>query len=385
MSSNATAICAPGRSSACAEAIEEQHAVGQIGQRIVQRLVADVVFGPALLDRVGEDVRHRLDEVGVGGRPAPLGGSCQPQHPPAALTALDLTRDPAGELLEPERRVLGRRRQTEPGAQGERRPVGRALEHGALLDTEDARSLAERMVHQLSHLGALERALSQPRHGGLLGRAALELALGELAVGYVQHHAVPARAALLVGEQHGFVAYPHDPPVAVEHPVFVGGARLLQRLLAREHELAILGVHLARPQAAVAQPLLGREAEDRLGAPADVVPAAVDARVGDVHDRGQQLDERTRSWLGRKLASEIVRPAIAGRSVWGMRCHVCVRIGRSGCSCEFLGSRIVAPASRRTALDKWEALEGAGILRMQGEADSMRAHRARRLSHASVT
>ncbi len=183
------------------------------------------------------------------------------------------------------------------------------------------------MVHQLGDLGALKRALSQSRHSGLLGGAALELALGELAVGDVQHHAVPARAALLVGEQHGFVAHPHGPPVAVEHPVFVGRARLGQLLLAGEHELAILGVHLASPEATVAQPVLGRKAKDRLGTLADVMPAAVDARIGDVHDCRQQLDERTRPRLGRKLASEIVRLAIAGRSVLGMRCHVCVRIG----------------------------------------------------------
>ncbi len=215
--------------------------------------------------------------------------------------------------------MLWRRRQTELGAQAEGRAVGRALEHGALLDAEDSCGLAKRVMHQLSDLGALQCALPESCHGGLLGGAALELTLGELAVGYVQHHAMPAPAAPLVGQQDGFVAHPHDSPVAMEHAVFVGRARLGQLFLAGEHELAILRVYLSRPQRHVLDPFLGREAEDRLGSLADVVPATVDTGIGDIDDRGQQLDERARPGLGRKLASKIVRRAIAGRSALGMR------------------------------------------------------------------
>ncbi len=54
------------------EAVHEQHAVGQTGQGIVQRLVADVVFAGSLLQGVGKDVGERPDEVRVRGGEAQL-------------------------------------------------------------------------------------------------------------------------------------------------------------------------------------------------------------------------------------------------------------------------------------------------------------------------
>jgi len=153
------------------------------------------------------------------------------------------------------------------------------------------------------------------RNGGLLRCAALELKLGELAVGDVEHHPVPALAPVRVGQQHGFVADPDGAPVAVADPVFVGRRRLDEVLLASEHLLAILGVHLARPQTGVGHPLLGCEARDRLGARADVVPGAVDAGVGDVDDRRQQVDQRPGLELRWERALAVTRERVAGRTV----------------------------------------------------------------------
>ena len=50
------------------EAVEEQHAVGQPGERVVQRAVADRVLGRLALERVGEHVGQRLEEVDVARR-----------------------------------------------------------------------------------------------------------------------------------------------------------------------------------------------------------------------------------------------------------------------------------------------------------------------------
>ncbi len=50
------------------QAVHEQHPVGQAGERIVQRPVADVVVGHLALERVAEHVGERLGEVDVARR-----------------------------------------------------------------------------------------------------------------------------------------------------------------------------------------------------------------------------------------------------------------------------------------------------------------------------
>jgi len=153
-----------------------------------------------------------------------------------------------------------------------------------------------------------EHAVGQARQrvvGGLIADhlgAALELGLGELAVGDVGDHPVPAHAPVRVGHERGFVAHPHEPPVAVAQAIFVGQRRFEQAVLALEHARAVVGMHLPRPQAGVLDPFARGEAEDRLHAGAEVMPAAVDSDLGDVQDRGQLVDERPDFELGRLLA-----------------------------------------------------------------------------------
>ena len=126
-----------------------------------------------------------------------------------------------------------------------------ALEHRAHLDVENPRGLHECLVHQLRHIHSLERVLAEPGHGRLLLGPALELGLGELAIGDIRHHPVPAHAPLGVGHERGFVAHPDHPAVAMTHAVFVGYRRLEKLVLAREHAVAVVGMHLAGPQAGI--------------------------------------------------------------------------------------------------------------------------------------
>ena len=71
-----------------AEPVHEQHAVGQIGQRVVQRAVADVVLGELALERVTEHIGQGLGEVDVDPRVGTRAQAVQtedPERPPVAL------------------------------------------------------------------------------------------------------------------------------------------------------------------------------------------------------------------------------------------------------------------------------------------------------------
>ena len=50
------------------EPVERERAVGQAGERVVQRAVADLLLDAVALDRAGDDVRDRAQEVGLVGR-----------------------------------------------------------------------------------------------------------------------------------------------------------------------------------------------------------------------------------------------------------------------------------------------------------------------------
>ena len=160
-----------------AEAIEEQHAVGQAGQRVVQRLVADVVFGAALLDRVGEDVRERLHEVDVAPPRAPLGGGRQPEQAPAPSRPSICPVIPPGSSL-PSRALGALRAGARPHARlaGRASPSLRVLEHGARSRRRGcARPPPSASCISTRDIGALQRALAESRDGRLLLGAALEL------------------------------------------------------------------------------------------------------------------------------------------------------------------------------------------------------------------
>ncbi len=205
--------------------------------------------------------------------------------------------------------------------------IGGSLEHGAAVNSEDARRLLERVVHQRAYLGTLERALAESRDGCLLLGAPLELCLGELAVGDVRDHAVPHGVSASVADERGFVAYPHDASVAVDHSIFLGNRSAPQLVLAAEHALAIVGVDLARPQAGIGHPLLGREAEHLERSRAHVVPAPADADIGHVHDRRQAVEQRPRALLAGQPARVIWIPAPIVPASWLGRGHPSFVIG----------------------------------------------------------
>ena len=77
------------------EAVEHQRPVGQLGQRVVQPAVADLLLAGEAVQRVAEDVGHRLQERDVVGReragPRGVGG----EHRVRAAVALDDDADAA--------------------------------------------------------------------------------------------------------------------------------------------------------------------------------------------------------------------------------------------------------------------------------------------------
>ena len=71
------------------EPVEEQHAVRQAGERVVERAVADLVLGGLALERVGEHVGQRLDEVEVAGGNCRRADRLDAEHAERAAGSLD--------------------------------------------------------------------------------------------------------------------------------------------------------------------------------------------------------------------------------------------------------------------------------------------------------
>jgi hypothetical protein len=203
------------------DVVQEQVPVGQPGQRVVQRLVADAGLRTAAGDRVGQDVRCRLQEVEVlaGERPRPRGVGAEDAH--RVLQGADDRRrarhDPvaaqepaagehvgaAVELVHHHGPVgLQRRARMRPvprdagGVDEVGRPAHGGPHDEAVLARGELEDLDERDVEgvgdELGGTGeevgdghALQRALPEPGDGGLLDRPAAELLLGPLAVGDV--------------------------------------------------------------------------------------------------------------------------------------------------------------------------------------------------------
>ena len=303
---------------------------GRTGERIVERLVPDVVLGRLAPDRVGEDVGQRLHEIAVRGHEFTRHGGLHPEHAPRSVAAADRDREPAlrprrvqnraalavllGVPIVDDDRPPGTERHPGLGAirhadakvvdrlgqAAEARPqeqplaAGRQLQDRPVLRLQDLGGVGDGGIHQLGQVRAGERQLADSRDRGLLRRAALQLGFGPLALGDVRQHAVPPHPALFVGHQHGVVANPDRPAVAIGQAVVLRRrlAALAQRSgLAREHARAVVRVQQPRPQLRIGEPLLGRKPEQGVHLRADVVPAAADAGIGDVGDRREALHE----------------------------------------------------------------------------------------------
>jgi len=312
--------------------LDEQLAVGEAGERVVGGAVAQGLLGAAALERGGEHVRDRLQEVDVLDREAPglRRVHLQRADPPGAR--LDRRRDGAAhaELGERVRQLEARLR--EPVVDGlggagaddvgdvARRAGGR---RGALVERErggpqrevavrlalpdtrvlDPRALDERLDrrrHQSARVLPLEGALPEARDDRLLVGDALEVLLDALALGDVVHHPVPDRHAVGVALELRVLEDPDHAPVAGQHPVLRGHRRgrvEVALVLERERVLAVVGVDLAGPERRVGHPLLGGEAEDLLDLVAYEAPAAVLAELGRVEDRRDALDEAAQRLL----------------------------------------------------------------------------------------
>ena len=178
--------------------------------------------------------------------------------------------------------------------------IGYDLEHRAALHVEDARRFAHRFLHQLVQIRALQRTPAEEGDRGLLRSTALQLGLGELALGDVRENPVPAQPPQLVGEERRVIAHPDRPAVAMQHPILLRRPRFLKLELPCEDALTVLGMNTPGPQTRVGQPLLRRVPQDRLDLGAHVVPGRIDAGLRDIDDRGQALDERARLQLGER-------------------------------------------------------------------------------------
>ena len=180
------------------------------------------------------------------------------------------------------------------GSQDEAVVVADELQDAGDLDLEQRRHAADGLLHQLVRARPFERVLTESRDSCLLGGAAGQLGLGLLLLADVGEDPVPPLRPVAVLDQHGIVADPHEVALAVQHPV-------LDRAVVRrpadvvalhlDHALPIVGVQPLSPQARVGEPFVGGIAEDRPDLGAHVVPHAVIARVRDVHDRGNLLEQ----------------------------------------------------------------------------------------------
>ena len=294
--------------------------------------VADQARGLRALGAGDRDPQRGLREVLAGGElERRLEGGDDPlgHARGRALVGNPIEQDDELVAAEPRDRVAGPQRGLQPRRDLHQQLVAggvpeRVVDELEVVDVEqhdgDLRAGAGERLHE----PVLEqRAVGEARErivDGLVADhlgAALELGLGALAVGDVGDHPVPAQPARGVGRERGFVAHPHGAPVAVAQAVFVGRVRFGEAFLAREDPRAVVGVHLPRPQPGVVDPLSRGEAEDRLRTGGDVEPAALDADLGDVEDRGQLVEQRPDLGLGQTLARASGERAPGGRGRGG--------------------------------------------------------------------
>ena len=146
----------------------------------------------------------------------------------------------------------------------------------------------------------------------LLGLRAL--GLRALAVGDVEHHALPGDGVpVRVPDHHGPVGEPAHPAVARDHPV-LGLERLAGLLdppVLGGHALTVLRVDRREPHGRVTHPLLAADAQQVLDALVDEDQGEpVAGEVLGVDDRGQLVDERAVAGLG--LAHPLLAVVLGG-------------------------------------------------------------------------
>jgi len=312
------------------EPVDEQDAVGESRQWVVDGPFADRILDGLAIERIGEHVRQRLEKVDVArgkssgphrldyedaerparpsldldrqsgpGSPPPelrllktgLGVPVLDHHRGAALQRVPRLRPHAGGIPELPELGVG---PSDSAPQHQAALVGQVLPHRGNLGAQHVGGAGRGLLHQIGRAGALERVLAKQRHCCLLSRASLEFGLDLLAVADVMQHPVPAELTVLTAGEHGVVANPDGMPVAMEHPVFerfVLGLDAVVLVLARQDPVAVLGVQALGPQTRIGAPLRGGVAQDRLDLGAHVVPAPISAGVGDVDDRRNALEQ----------------------------------------------------------------------------------------------
>ena len=98
----------------------------------------------------------------------------------------------------------------EAGPQVEAAAVAIDLPDAGGVDAVGVGQQRDRLLHQRLGVAVLQRQLAEPGDGRLLGGGALQLLLGDLALGDVVEDAVPDRDAGLVGLEHRLVEDPDD-------------------------------------------------------------------------------------------------------------------------------------------------------------------------------
>ncbi len=327
------------------ERVDEAEPVRETGERVVQDPVAQRLIGAVALDRVGQDVGDSLHEVDVLRGEAVGLRRVDVEHAEGMVLAVDHHREAAADAEHTQRRrhreavlggpvvddhvqagvesgagmgVAGRRDAPagaghllfEPRPQVEPAAIAAKLPDAGALDAVDLRHQRDRRPHQGVGIPVLEGSLAEPGHNRLLRNRALQLLLGDLALGDVVENPMPDRDPGLVGFEHRLVEDPDDVAVAGDHPVVdrrrIAIADRLLGLLG-EGALAVVRVQKLRPQIRVRFPVLGAVAEDVLDLRADVAPAPVLTQLRGVDDRRQALDEAAVILpAGRNLIEEFV-------------------------------------------------------------------------------
>ena len=106
-----------------------------------------------------------------------------------------------------------------PARRLRRRPSRPTSQMQALCDALDLGDQRDRRPHQRVGVAVLQRPLAELGDDRLLGGGALQLLLGDLALGDVVEDAVPDGHPVLVGLEHRLVEDPDDVAVAGDHPV----------------------------------------------------------------------------------------------------------------------------------------------------------------------